>query len=279
MTKVIVLRRIRGIFFFIGFVFSKIKYFPIALIYPAVHLISLSLYLIGHLLAFIGSHIEPEHYRNTNEWQGFLQFKEQYRIGAFFGIAGSLLGISAFYIPVLIVPAAWLFLSSNIFKTIGEYHKYTNPPPGDREYSHTRQNSIVAHALITCLLSTVGALSTTLVYVYPPLAVYILLLATCLSIGLGIMALEFWVDMHFGTHKTSKISESHTYLNASLGPKTTFEVPNHPKPHQSALLFKETQAIPLQLKVLNSTLYHTDRNTGSLPQNPVLQAMFVDRNL
>lgn len=176
-------------------------------------------YLTGHFLSYIGSHIEPEHRRKAGAWYGFLQFREQFRLAAIIGILGTLLSISSYYLPVLLVFASWLFLIGNSIKSIGEYHKLNSPPTADTFFSTSRQNSLFLHSACNCLISIVSAIATTLVFFFPGASFSIMGVATLITIGIGAVSLQLWLDSHFGEHPKPCDLNSYALMYNTMGSK------------------------------------------------------------
>lgn len=230
-NKPTLLSRLRSALFIIAFVFSKLKYVPAALMSPLFHLISVLLYLSGHFLSLLTSLFEPDHNKQQDKWYGFMQFKEQFRLAALINIFGSFLSISAFYLRFLIVPASWVFLLGNIAKCVGEYHKLNSPPLADPLYSASRQNSVVLNTLSNCLMSLVGALSTSLSFFFPLAAPFVLVFSSLLGLGFGALSLEYWLDIHFGEHGTNTPVSSYQQILHTLG-----SIPNNePEPESPGL--------------------------------------------
>lgn len=251
MKPVRLLRQVRGVIFFIGFVLSKIKYIPYIFISPYFHLVSLIFYLTGHLLSYIGSHIEPEHSRKEDSWYGFLPFREQYRVAATIGIIATLLSIASYYVPFLIVLASWLFLTGNTIKSIGEYHKLNSPPTADKHFSFSRQNSFFLHSTCNCLTSTVSAISTTLVFLFPAASLSIMGFATLITLSIGAASLEHWLDCHFGEHPKPCDSNSYSLMCHTMDLKLPLD--NNPS-------IKPRPTQPLFCKSNKDALFNSDSN-------------------
>ena len=213
---VTIIRLIRGTFFFAAFISSKVKYLPLIGISPWFHIASLICNFIGHSLEYLGSRIEPDHNKHFDEWYGFLEFKEQYGVAASLGIIATLLGVAALFFPPLIIASTWVFLIGNCIKSVGEYHKYQSPPDNDPDYSGKRQKALLNYALTTCVLSLIGAVAVTLIFVFPPSTLYIVIFTTLLGIGFGALSVEFWLDSYFAIQESMEITNSYQTVQAKL---------------------------------------------------------------
>lgn len=152
----------------------------------AIQMISMIAYLIGYGLWFAASLLHHEYARAPDSWLGFTSFREQYQVSAIIGITASIIW---FFFPAIIVPAAWLFLLSNLIWCISEHHKHVNPPP---EYNtpDTKPHFVIGQSLycnyttIVTIVSLVTALALTLSVIFPPAAGTILLISGVVG-GIG----------------------------------------------------------------------------------------------
>lgn len=236
------LGKVSSFFFFSGFVFGKIQNLPIPVVSAAFNIISLLFYMMGYGVWFIASHFYPNHTQKEEEWYGFAQFKEQYLFAATLGLIATALSIAGFFVPVLLIPAAWMFVASNFMWTSGEYHKLNNPPPYDEKYSHTYQKAYVSYAVTMTAMSFVAALSATIIFLFPPAAIPVLILSGIIAVGLSAFAIENWLDYTFGDHKpTPVIQTSHNQMNHSLGPRVSNEEICSPAPYHGDDLLKSSE--------------------------------------
>ena len=219
---------------------------------PFLNLTSLLLYLAGYTLWYVSSHLYPDHQPEYTEWYGFAQFKEQNTYAASLGILAALVSMAAIALPVLALPAAWLFFSGNAIWTIGEYHKLKNPLK-DEHYSETYQRSYLSYALAMTTIGLIGALAATLIFIFPTISIPALALSGVLSLGLGLVALDFFLDFKFGDHKkTPGIKTSYDKMTNELGASLQLEDTPSPAPHQGKELFvsiapdKEDELTPLE---------------------------------
>lgn len=241
MSTTSILGKVSSFFFFSGFVFAKIQYLPFPVVAPAFNAVSLLFYAMAYSVWFLSSHFHPNHDPEEKEWYGFAQFKEQHLFAATIGLLATTLSIAGIFVPILLVPAAWLFFASNLMWTIGEYHKLKNPPLYDEEYSHTYQQSYFYYAITMSCISAVAGLSATSVFLFPPLTIPILVVSAIIVIGLSVLAGELWLDYTFGNHKpTLGTTNSHYQMNQTLGAQV--------QPEQAPLLAPYHTKSPLNSK-------------------------------
>lgn len=242
------LTKASSVFFFFGFTASKIRYVPIVIASALLSLISLGLYLIGYLLWFIGSHIQTDHSKHDHKWYGFAQFKEQYRLAALLGLVATAFSAIALFAPVLIIPAVWLFLGSNIFWAIGEYHKLNHPPQNDPDYSQGHQLAYLSYAITMSVITLLAATSTTLILLFPPLIAPIMIVSTVLSIGLGTLVVEYWLSFTFGNHPPTPVIQSDDQMAKSLVSEIGPDAPHSSPPFHGADLFAKQELNTVELK-------------------------------
>lgn len=240
------LSNLSGFFFFSGFVIAKIQYIPIIMVSSALTIISHLLYMLGYACWFLSSHLFPNHTPKKNEWYGFAQFKEQYLFAATLGFIATSFSIAALFAPVLLIPAAWIFLGGNFMWASGEYHKLNNPPPYDKNYSHSQQNAYFAYSVTITSMTVVAAINTTLVFIFPPIAVPMFIITTVIGVGLNALALEIWLNFTFGNHKPTPVQTSHDQMNQTLGPKVLPEESDSLAPYHDNDLLKSSKPIPPQ---------------------------------
>lgn len=257
------LSKVSSLLFLTGFVFSKLQNFPIPFLSSITNAIALVFYMMGYAAWFISSHFYPNHTQKKDEWYGFAQFKEQYLYAATLGVIATALSLAALFLPILIIPAAWLFVASNLMWTSGEYHKFNNPPPYDKNYSHTYQEAYLSYAITMSSMTAIAAISTTLIILFPQITIPLYIITTILGVGLSILAAEIWLNCTFGDHKPTPVKSSHNQMNNELGPKTDHEEINSPAPHHGKDLFRssiEMTAQPGPIVTQSST------QTCSMPQ-------------
>jgi NhaP-type Na+/H+ or K+/H+ antiporter len=240
-SKTKILDKLSSYAFALGLVASKIQYIPINIATPFLNLTSLTLYLLGYFLWFLSSHFYPDHHPEYTEWYGFAQFKEQNIYAASLGILAALLSIAAIALPVLVIPAAWMFVCCNSIWTISEFHKLKNPLKAEN-YSESYQESYFSYALTMTMMGIIGALSTTLILLFPPITITILALSGIISVGLGIVAVEYWLDFTFGDHKkTQSMETSYNKMTNKFGTSLQFEETPSQAPHQGKDLFESSK--------------------------------------
>jgi hypothetical protein len=240
MSKTKTLDRLSGYSFFLGTLAAKMQYLPKTVLSPILNLAALGLYLSGYTLWFIASRFYPEHFPKYTEWYGFAPTKEQSSYAAAVGISAVLISIAALALPVLIVPATWLFFASNLFWVISEYHKLNNPAP-DEDFSQSYQESYLSYAITMSTMNLVGALTATLILIFPPLALPLLVASSLISVGLTITAIGYWLEFNYGEHeKTPVIETSHDKISQNLRP--SLQVTDKPslEPYHGKGLFQKT---------------------------------------
>jgi hypothetical protein len=236
-SKTKILDKLSGFSFTLGMIASKIQFIPINLATPFLNLASLMLYLLGYSLWYVSSHFYPEHHPEYTKWYGFAQFKEQNSYAAFLGILGALTSMAALALPVLALPAAWIFFGCNVFWTMAWYHKLKNPLK-DEPYSEAYQRSYLSYSLAITTMGLVGALATTLVFIFPAITIPALALSGALSIGLGLVALDFFLDFTFNDHKKTPICKnSYDKMTNELSVPLQLEQTTSLSPYQGKELF------------------------------------------
>lgn len=202
--------------FFSAFVTSKLRQLPFALLSPILNALSITFNLLGYLVWCLATFMHPEQKPHQYEWYGFAQFKEQHRMAAVLGILGSVLSFVAIAYPVFLIPAVWLFLGSNIFWTISEYHKYKNPAIQDPDYSHKKQKNFLYYAGTMTAIGFVTALATTLSICFPITSLFVLIASGLICTGLGVLSFEYWLKCAMITNENNGTSESYRQMSSPL---------------------------------------------------------------
>ncbi len=197
--------KLSNIFFIMGLFFSKLHYFPLYFLSGLFNLVALSFYLLGYITWLTASFLHPDTAINDEEWYGFAQFKQQYSISALIGTVATVLTLATLFSQILILPSAWLFLVSNVFWCIAEYHKLKNPPAyGD--YSHTQQTSYLNYCITSTSLSFFVAAMTTLTFCIPPTAIFTVPFSLLVGAGFSLVSFYYWRDYRFGKHEICSVS-------------------------------------------------------------------------
>ncbi len=231
--------KLSGYVFFLGLITSKIQYFPPTIVTPFANILTLTLYLLGYSLWFVSSHFYPEQKRSYREWYGFAKFKEQHIHAAFIGITAAIVSVAALALPILLLPAGWLFFISNAIWTISEYHKFKNPPKGDPNYSKSYQTAYFSYAVTLTAMSFAAAMAATLIFAFPPIGITVLTISAVVAAGLTLLAAQYWLSSFFGDHKKSKqelLSESYQEMTVLTKQAEHVDKPS-PEPQQSPRLF------------------------------------------
>lgn len=197
------LEQISSGLFFVGFLISKLEHLPLVTISGIFNLVALTMYLLGYIFWISASYIFPEHTQRTDRWYGFSQFKDQYKVAATIGTIATLLFIGAMFVPIINIPALWIFVISNGVWFTAEYHKLQHPPTYDKQFSPEKQRSYLYFAMMITLLSVVAAIAGTIAFACPPIAIMVLTVSTVISLVLGAAAVMYWFDSNFPTTKYS----------------------------------------------------------------------------
>ncbi|ARB91083.1 hypothetical protein [Legionella longbeachae] len=253
MTVAQKLEKTSGIFFFLGFLLSKLQYLPFPLVSTIFKFLSLGIYSLAYGSWSIACLLHPDHKEHHQKWYGFAQIKEQFFFSSFLGLIATGLSIAAVFVPVLFPAAAWLFLVGNVLWTIGEYHKLKNPPQDNEDFSYTQQKNYLYYAITSCVISLVSAVSATLVVAFPPFLIPITIFSLLLYTGLGSLAFEYWLHSKSSDNPLS-IKGSYYQMNDSLGPPISPKKSNAPGPGLTNSIFKrpEDEISEIELTTINT---------------------------
>lgn len=196
-------------FFFAGFAVSKLHHTPFIVLATLSNLVSLFLYAIAYCLWFLASRLYPDYPRKAQSWYGFTEFKNQHIIAVILGIAAIISCVAALSMPLAIIPATWLFASSNSIWCISEYHKKQSLAISDKDYSVSLQTAYLRYAITTTALSFLTALDTTLAIIFPAETVLILAYSSIAGVGLGALAIYFLTDYIYHKHASDGIDISY----------------------------------------------------------------------
>lgn len=233
-----------------GFFFYKLQSIPIPLASSILGFISYGLYIAAYALWFLQTLLEPSQTKISKNWYSFSQYKDQFALSAFIGFIASTLCIAAFFNPVLLIPSSILFLVSNVFWTLGEYHKYKNPPLEDEEYSHSYQSSYLQYSIMVTGVSLVAAFLSTLAFIFPPTAIPIMIISGIICFGMSMLAWHYWIVANYDEHPTlKKTQESYQHMRALLRLRKPVTSPE-PDHFQSMDLIEQPSFIPLMEEIL-----------------------------
>lgn len=245
------------VLFVLGFAASKASFLPLVMISTILNILSLGMYACGYLLWYISSHLNPDQANKRPEWYGFAQVKDQARIAAIVGLLATAFSAAALFVPVILIPAAWLFMLSNVFLVISEYHKYKNPPSDDPEYSEDKQFATLIYALTVTAITLLIAIATTLIFLFPVIMVPTLIFSAVVGITLGVIALHCWQMVTFESPQSAPTTSSHQHMIASLGSSNRLSVTlEHESTQQQALFVKDfvAQETDLSLQAMLTPL-------------------------
>lgn len=237
-TKRKIFETLSGSSFLLGMLTSKLQLLPVSIAKPFFNLASLVLSLTGYSFWYIASYFIPDHKPKYSEWYGFAAFKEQNSMAAFFGILGTFISMGAIALPFLTIPAVWLLFASNVIWAVGEYHKYKNPLKGEL-YAESHQKSYFSYALVMSAIGLIGAITATLIFAFPSIAIPAFIVSGILSLALGLLGAQLWLDFTFGDHKKMIFGEnSYDKINNELGVNKQLEVDPLCSPTHSQQLFE-----------------------------------------
>jgi len=244
-----------SIFFFLAFTLSKIEYIPSIVTSSIATLISFGFNLIAYLLWFTSSLIHPDHPGKKEKWYGFAKFREQHQLAAIVGFIACTTSVIALIVSATLhIPASWFFLISNICWSISEYHKLNNPPDYDTGVTYEQQKAYFSYTLMLTLIAFLSALTTTLVFIFPVIAIPLVVTTGLLSLGFGIQAGGYWLDYKYGaTQDTAKSSNKESYhlLHDSLGVSIKNVESFSPEPYHQNQLFADYQNQAAQEQIQN----------------------------
>lgn len=172
-----------------GTLISKLQYFIAASRATLLtQSFALAFYMIGYLAWFAQTLINPLHHQ-APYWYGFATLKQQFGIASLLGIAAAMVGISAMFIPILIIPSSCLFMLSNIFWCIGEYHKKAYPLQSPN-YSAEKQAHYFQYVAITSCVNIISTILTNISFFIPAIIPY----AIVLNLLMGIIIVKALYD-------------------------------------------------------------------------------------
>ena len=201
---------ISGNLFLLGMVTSRFREIPIPIVSSLILFLSMLAYLVGYTLWFVASMLHPPYARKPDSWLGFASFRTQYQVAAILGIAAAIMW---FFFPIMIIPAAWLFLISNLIWTISEHHKKINPPPDhitdlEKLKYIQRQSVYCQYTKIATFISLMTAVGLTLALIFPPAAAGILIVTGILGIFCTVISLGFLMKASCGKFEVSAVDDA-----------------------------------------------------------------------
>lgn len=221
-----------GYAFFSGSLLGKIRFLPLLIpllvlpniVITAAAIASLTAGLIGYAFWSIASSDYPAHKKHEHEWYGFAEYKQQHLASALFGILASVLCITGLFIPILYPLATCFYLASNLFWCISEYHRLKNPPLDDPEYSSSYQESYVNYTISMTAIGLNTTVAAIVSFFFPLIIVPLMITTTIITMGLSVLATEFWLDCNLGDHQENALSpppySSYERINNELGLST-----------------------------------------------------------
>jgi hypothetical protein len=208
------LDRMSGYFFTAGFFISRARILPFVVLNSILNIVSLLFFLIGYAAWFTATLFYPNHPRRRDAWYGFAEFKEQFQIAAVIGTGATLILLTY---PPLLIPALWLFATSNFLWSVGEYHKKENPPDYDQNFSTPRQEIYLKYAYLMTSISLISASASTIAMCFPPAAPFVMLSSTVVGTALTIVAFTYWQQSAYGEFPPNPERVPHSYANLAEG--------------------------------------------------------------
>jgi len=203
------LDRISTLFFVIGGFFSQTKLIPLGPYNAVLYSISMFFNFTAYFIWLISSRLYPDEPK-LNRWYGFAKYKNQHLSAALFGILSLIAGGLSFAFPFMLIPAAWLFVFSDLVWFIGEYHKFQNPNTRDKDCNGKQQNAYLTYVALMTMIATVIAIATMLTVFIPTFTALIAFFSTITCLTLGLFAIEKL--FYFSMSKT-ELSTKNSKLN------------------------------------------------------------------
>lgn len=210
-------------FFVTGALLFKLQIFMATPIIAVIlNFSALSLYGIGYGVWLIESLFKKDSRQLPDKWFGFASLEEQSFYCCAIGLAGTLVGIIAIFLPILLIPTCWIFALSNTIWLIGEYQKINLPQEShvatDPDYRHAKQVAYFNFAVIVALISVVTAIIATVSFFFPPF----LWVSVLVGPYLGGMVIKSWIDVSIVHPITEKIADkkitSYEVINGAAPP-------------------------------------------------------------
>lgn len=252
-------------FFFAGFAVSKLHHTPFIVLATLSNLASLFLYAIAYCLWFLASRLYPDYPRKAQSWYGFTEFKNQHIIAVILGIAAIISCVAALSMPLAIIPATWLFASSNSIWCISEYHKKQSLPISEKDYSVSLQTAYLRYAITTTALSFLTALDTTLVIAFPAETVLILTFSSVAGVGLGALAIYFLADYIYHKQASDGIDMSYIKMINPFNLLSDQSPQAQPRPSHEVAHFPPVLATKLPVKI--SASHSQSMDVSSTPNS------------
>lgn len=210
------LNKTSSILFLTGNLLSKFQYIPYPLASGICRFLSLGIFLLAYGLTMTASTLEPDEIEYQDQWYDFAQIKEQFIFSSSIGLVATIVSIVALFVPAMLPLAAWLFLLGNTIWAVGEYHKLNNPPAHSTNFSYQTQNTNVAYALTSTASSLVSAIATTLILLFPAIALPITVLSVLLGLSLAVCTFNIWLNAQCRQPET--LTSSYLHMNSQMKP-------------------------------------------------------------
>jgi hypothetical protein len=222
-----------SIFFFSGFLLSKIQYVPFIIASSFTSLAALLLYMMGYGLWFVGIRGAPP----NPEWSPFANLKSKFLYAAVLGLLASTISVLALINPLFLVPAAWLYFASNVLWVGGEYYKLHTPEPHSSPAAIESQKHYFNYSITISTIGFVTAVATTISFFIPPITLPVILISSIICIGLGCMSFEYWLESKTTSQPNKDIELieiSHSKIHSKLGPSNSYANSSEQQPYHEA---------------------------------------------
>lgn len=221
---------------------SKVQYVPAVNIAASfLNILSISLSLLGYSLWYVASYFYPDHPPKHTEWYGFAALKEQNAYAALIGMAAAVLSMIAITTPMLAIPAAWLFFTSNVIWATSEYHKLKNPPPS-QEYSKSYQKSYLSYAIAITSSGLTNAVATTAILLFPLYTIPVFAITGLMNLSFNLIAIEYLLNNKFSPHPRTPVP-SYKQMSSGLEGGLDHQEEALPAPYHGPSLLAKAQTI------------------------------------
>lgn len=208
------LARLGDNLFFTGFIISKSTLVPIALVSLILNIISLTIYAIAYLVWFLSSYASHNN-RDYCELPAYKQFKKhviQYLFSSLTGVVATILSVVAIFFPIIAIPAAALFLVSNLCWVVGEYYRLKLSDKSEHYAIVPKaQQAYFQYAVTATLVSIITLTSVVLCAAFPPLTLVITAVTFIIGGVLGCFALIRWADSKAINLRDSQTESKQSY--------------------------------------------------------------------
>lgn len=148
----------------------------------------------GYLFWLASAQVSKDQERLKNKWYAFAKIKNQHRLTSLLGVLATTLALIGFFIPVMLIPAFWLFTLSNIIWAITTFHQKRNLPQDDPRYTPKGYDNYFNYVILSTAASVVAAIGTTLIFCFPAATLPILIIVMSISALITLPSLSYLVE-------------------------------------------------------------------------------------